>query len=75
MNTQTMKLLGCIGEISDEFLDEAEAFAVDPIAQTRKRLVRYSALATVASVGVAVTYWWLRSKSSSSMISVAAKSA
>jgi len=51
-------LLNCIGDISDEFLEEAE-FA-DVVAYTRKRAIKYGALATAATVGIAVTVWWLK---------------
>jgi len=62
MNVPAMRFLSCLGEISDEFLEEAEALDSAVFVTSRKRVVRYSALATVASIGIAVTYWWLRSK-------------
>ncbi|MCL2841656.1 MAG: hypothetical protein FWE05_12905 [Defluviitaleaceae bacterium] len=56
-------LLDCIGDIHDDFLEEAEWINV-AIQNTRKRAIKYGALATVASVGIAVTMLWIRSKRS-----------
>jgi hypothetical protein len=51
-----------IGEIDDSFLEEGELADLVSGIVTRKRLVKYSTLAAAASVGIAVTYWLLRSK-------------
>jgi len=59
------RLLFCLGGIDDFFLEEAESLGIIPAASTRKRIVKYSALAAAASVSIAVTYWMIRSKKSS----------
>jgi hypothetical protein len=60
--TRAKRLLGSIGTIGDNFLDEldeeAESIATGRVS--RKRIVRYSALAAAASVGIAMTCWFLR---------------
>ena len=66
MNTDTLakakKLLACIGEISDSFLDEAESTDIVSTQTTRKRVVQYGALAA-AGLGIATgAYLILRSK-------------
>ena len=56
------RLLICIGEIADSFLEEVESADIAPGKTTRKRVVQYSALAAVASVSIAATYFLIRSK-------------
>jgi len=58
--TKAKKLFLWIGEIDDSFLEETEL--VNAGSVVRKRLVRYSTWAAAASVGIAVTYWWFKSK-------------
>ncbi|MCL1863639.1 MAG: hypothetical protein FWF78_08740 [Defluviitaleaceae bacterium] len=48
------RLLLCIGEISDIFLEEAET-AIFAISK-RKKIAKYGALAAAAAVGIALTY-------------------
>ena len=55
-------LLTCIGEISDMFIEEAELADISLKAVTRKKIAKYSAMAAAASVGIAVTYWFIKSK-------------
>lgn len=64
MNTAIERLLDCIGEIDDLFLEEAETADIVCIRRTkRKRIVKYSAAAGLAaSFGIAVTYFVLRSR-------------
>ena len=59
---KAQKLLEHIGQIDDYFIEEAEAAdtAIASDEASRKRLVRYGAL--TAAFGLAVTYWWVRSK-------------
>ena len=66
MNTDNFdsasRLLACIGEINDTFLEEAELADITYNAIARKRIVKYSAFAVAASFGLAMTYWLFRSK-------------
>jgi len=55
------RLLTCLGEIDDFFLEEAESADIASGVK-RKRVVKYSALAAVASVSIAATYFLIRSK-------------
>jgi len=70
MNTnpfsKAMRLLSCIGGIQDSFIEEAESAVTAPESTTRKRLVRYGTIAAAASVGIAVTYFLIRSKRAAS---------
>ena len=61
-SANSIRLLACIGEINDSFLEEAESADIVSRIVTRKRLVRYGKFAAAASFGIAVTYWLLRSK-------------
>jgi len=58
------KLFAYIGEINDTILEEVELVDIaTETAVTRKRYVKYGALAAAASVGVAVTtYLLIRSR-------------
>ncbi|MCL2224775.1 MAG: hypothetical protein FWB96_07400 [Defluviitaleaceae bacterium] len=60
MKSPAKKLLFCIGEINDLFLEEAETFA--PEKTSRKRIAKYGALAAAAAFGIAVTYKFIRTK-------------
>ena len=67
MNTdrtnKATRLLFCLGDINDYFLEEAEtADLASIIASSHKRFVRYSKLAAAASFGLAVTYWLFRAR-------------
>ena len=68
MNTnefeKAKKLFICMGNIDETILDEAETADIpsETAARKRKHAVRYGALAAAASVGVAVTYWLIRSR-------------
>jgi len=59
-NNQAMNILKCIGEINDLFIEEAESLTLPQ--RVSKRLMRYGTIAAAASVGLAVTYWYVRSK-------------
>ena len=61
------RLVNCIGEINDSFLEEAESADIAYNEATRKRFVRYSAL---AAFGFAMTYWLFYSKRTASTTSV-----
>ncbi|MCL2357058.1 MAG: hypothetical protein FWC70_07865 [Defluviitaleaceae bacterium] len=54
MNTRVKRFSDCIGEIDDVFLEEAVSEDFAALLATRKRRIRYGALAAIASVGVAV---------------------
>ncbi|MCL2852344.1 MAG: hypothetical protein FWE20_04820 [Defluviitaleaceae bacterium] len=56
------RLLACIGEINDSFLEEAESADIASDIAAHSRFVRYGKLAAAASLGLAVTYWLLRSR-------------
>ena len=56
------RLLACIGEIDDSFLEEAESADIASGIAAHSRFVRYGKLAAAASFGIAVTYWLLRSR-------------
>ena len=63
------KLLYYIGEIDDSFIEEAFMSNMSNMSNllniaSRKRLMRYSTLAAAASVGIAVTFWYIKSKKS-----------
>jgi|GEM_PF-3917251 len=60
MSTSAMKLLFSLSELDEMFLNEAEEFA--PQVSNRKRIAKYSALATAAAVGLAVTVKFIRIK-------------
>ncbi|MCL2618498.1 MAG: hypothetical protein FWD98_05545 [Defluviitaleaceae bacterium] len=66
MNTDrteaAIRLLSCMGDLHDSFLEEAESADIAGIVSAQKKLVKYSTLAAAASFGLAVTYWLLRSK-------------
>ena len=64
MNKAIERLLDCIGEIDDLFLEEAETADIASIRRTkRKRIVKYSAAAGLAaSLGIAVTYFALKAR-------------
>jgi len=64
------RLLICIGEIADSFLEEVESADIVPSKTTRKRVVQYSALAAVASVSIAATYFLIRSKRASAAANI-----
>ena len=55
-------LLDYFGEIDDDFLEEADLVDIAASLAVRKRMMRYGTLAAAASVGIAVTYWFIRSK-------------
>jgi len=60
---KVLDLFECIGDIDDIYLSEAEtADIAASVVAVRKRIVRYSALAAAASVGIAATYWIIRAK-------------
>lgn len=54
MNIRVKRFSDCIGEIDDTFLEEAVSADIAAALATRKRRMRYGALAAIASVGVAV---------------------
>ena len=64
MNISLERLLDCIGNIEELFLEEAEITDLVCIRRTkRKRIVKYSAAAGLAvSVGVAMAYLMVRRK-------------
>ena len=72
MNTekhnQSKKLLFCIGDIDDSFIEEDETANIASVIKTRKRQVRNGALAVAsigaASVGIVVTCLVMRSRRS-----------
>ena len=64
--TRSKRLLACIGEIENSFLEETELADIVSDTVARKRLARYSALAAAASVGIAAAYWLIRAKRASS---------
>jgi len=55
------RLLICIGDINDSFLEEAE-LGIIPNLTKRKYLVQFGGVAAAASIGIAVTYWFVRYK-------------
>ena len=57
-----LKLLACIGDIDQSFIEEA-TFA-DVLKTTRKRAAKYGAIAAAASIGIAATYWLVRQRKS-----------
>ena len=58
-----LKLLECIGEISDIFIHEAESFDLsEQKTINRKRVVKYSVAGVAVSVGLAALYWKLKAK-------------
>jgi len=57
------RLLVCLGEIADSFLDETEAADIAAWRAVRRRVVQVGAVAAAASVGVAgiaTACWFLR---------------
>jgi len=57
------RLLRCIGEIDDFFLEEAELTNIAFIKNTkRKQIAKYSAAGIVVSLGAAAAYWIFRRK-------------
>ena len=71
----TLRLFYTIGDIDDYFLEEAElADIASDIAlrksTRRKRVAGYGALATVASVGVAVAFHLIRAKRATTNTSI-----
>ena len=61
MSESLKKLITCIGEIDDLFIEESEKAIIYKTTQ-RKRIARYGTVAAAASFGIAVTYWFLKSK-------------
>ena len=56
-----LKLLDCIGEIEDLFLEEAETADVVRIKAVKRKRMAYSAAGIAVSVGIAImAYWKLR---------------
>jgi len=49
-------LLHCLGEISDDFLEEAERAT----ATVRKKVIKYSAIGVMAAGGLVLAYQLLR---------------
>ena len=62
INIALERLLNCIGEIDDLFLEEAETADIAQIRRAkRRRIVKYSAAAGLAaSIGIALTFFVLR---------------
>jgi len=57
------RLLACIGDINDSFLEEVELGITSNVTK-RKYLVQFGSVAAAASIGIAVTYWFVRNKRS-----------
>ena len=58
---RVQRLFDCIGEINDLFIEEEAVIS----PAKRNRAVRYGTFAAAAaSVGLAVTYWYIKSKKS-----------
>ena len=72
-NLKAARLLACIGEIDDSFLEEAESMDIASVIAAHSRFVRYGKLAAAASFGIAVTYWLLRSRRSAAGARTASK--
>jgi len=71
MNTdnsiKAKRLLMCIGEIDESFLEEEETADIAADIAARKQRVKRGALTAAASIGaasigIAVTYWVMRSR-------------
>jgi len=57
------RLLRCIGEIDDFFLEEAELTNISFIRNAkRKRIAKYSAAGLAVSFGMAAAYWIFKRK-------------
>lgn len=54
-------LLHCIGEIAEIHIDEAEFIEAVKIVK-RRRVMKYSAMAFAASVGIAAALWFVRTR-------------
>ncbi|MCL2198390.1 MAG: hypothetical protein FWB80_05665 [Defluviitaleaceae bacterium] len=59
---EAKRLLTCIGEISDIFLEEAETAMFE--LSKRKKIAKYGALAAAAAFGLALTYRYVKKRSS-----------
>ena len=57
-----VRLLDCIGEIEDLFLDEALIADIAGDIAAKKRKAQYGTIAATASVGIVLTMWFIRSK-------------
>jgi len=62
MKDSAMRLLECIGEIEDLFLDETYGADIAGEMAARKRKAQYGTIAAAASLGIALTVWLIRSK-------------
>jgi len=65
-HAQAKRLLASFGEIDDSFLEEEETADIAANAATRRRLIKYRTITAAASIGaasigIAVTYWLMKS--------------
>jgi len=56
--SRILRLLMGIGEIDELFIEEAETLK----SLRKKQIMKYGTLAAAASVGLAVTYFWVKAR-------------
>ena len=61
-NISALKILSCIGEINDNFIEEAATADIASLFSSRKRIAKIGAVAAVASVGFVVALSLIRSR-------------